>query len=192
MEKNVGSTIKLVALILLVLDLLATVIGFIALLAIDQTPLAFIVFASGNGVAWVGYLLLYGYGEIVEKTNAIYMSITQNSMYMRHFNIKASNINNEYATCTAEHTEVASAIANNEYAMRSAEQHIREKQEKQAQERQECTFAWEQAKKGVATSIKKNRFGEAICPSCKKTLQMDDFLGITKCPDCNLPIKIIK
>lgn len=81
MEKNVGSTIKLVALILLVLDLLATVIGFIALLAIEQTPLAFIVFASGNGVAWVGYLLLYGYGEMIEKTNAIYMSIKQNNMY---------------------------------------------------------------------------------------------------------------
>lgn len=188
MEKNVGSTIKLVALILLVLDLLATVIGFIALLAIEQTPLAFIVFASGNGVAWVGYLLLYGYGEMIEKTNAIYMSIKQNNMYMGHFN----NINSEYTMRTAEHTDTATAIANNEYAMRSAEQRVREKREKQDQEQQERTAAWERAKKGETTPIKKNRFGEVICPSCQKTLHMDDFLGTTKCPDCNLPIKIIR
>ena len=69
MESNTAGKIKLIAKIILVIEIIATVIAGIAAWELWTVSLAIII--GGFFVAYVGYIMLNGFAEIVENTQII-------------------------------------------------------------------------------------------------------------------------
>lgn len=70
MYDNIGGKIKGLAKAIFIVEAIAVVITGIALMAFDgdMIPLGLLVMVVGPLVAWVSSWLLYGFGELVDKT----------------------------------------------------------------------------------------------------------------------------
>ena len=70
MYNNIGGKIKGLAKAVFIVGAIAAVIMGIALMASneDMTPIGLLVMAVGPLVAWVSSWLLYGFGELIDKT----------------------------------------------------------------------------------------------------------------------------
>ena len=73
MYENIGSKIKGLATTIFVIEAIASVILGIVLLATDEALilLGIITLIGGPIVAWVSSFLLYGFGELIDKTSKI-------------------------------------------------------------------------------------------------------------------------
>lgn len=72
---------------------------------------------------------------------------------------------------------------------------LAEKRAKQEEKEKEMNIKQkikEDAEKGIATIVKINKFGEAICPLCNTVIECGDKLGIQKCSHCGCPIQVVK
>ena len=70
MFDNIGGKIKGLAKAVFIVEAIAAVIAGIALIASDEDliPIGLLVLFIGPIVAWVSSWLLYGFGEIIDKT----------------------------------------------------------------------------------------------------------------------------
>ena len=70
---NIGKKIKLLAQITAAVLAIALVITGIALMSIDEdlAGIGFITMLLGPAVAWISSLVLYGFGELIEKVSSI-------------------------------------------------------------------------------------------------------------------------
>ena len=70
MYDNIGGKIKGLAKATFIVEAIATVITGIALMASDEDmiPVGLLVMVVGPIVAWVSSWLLYGFGELIDKT----------------------------------------------------------------------------------------------------------------------------
>ncbi len=70
MYDNIGSKIKGLAKITFYVEAIAAVIGGISLMAEDEelAAMGFLLMIVGPLVAWVSTWLIYGFGELIDKT----------------------------------------------------------------------------------------------------------------------------
>ena len=70
MYDNIGEKIKGLAIAFFIVEAIAAVIAGIALMAIDEDLILFgaLTLIVGPVVAWVSSWLLYGFGELIDKT----------------------------------------------------------------------------------------------------------------------------
>lgn len=70
MYDNIGGKIKVLAKVIFIIEAIAAAITGIALMATDEylLPIGFLVMIAGPIVAWISSWLLYGFGELIEKT----------------------------------------------------------------------------------------------------------------------------
>lgn len=70
MYDNIGEKIKGLAKAIFIVESIAAVIAGIALMASDEDliPIGLLVLVLGPVVAWVSSWLLYGFGELIDKT----------------------------------------------------------------------------------------------------------------------------
>ena len=68
MYDNIGRKIKGLAKAFFIVEAIATVIAGIALMAIDEDLIGVLILILGPVVAWVSTWLLYGFGELIDKT----------------------------------------------------------------------------------------------------------------------------
>lgn len=73
MNGGVGGKIKMVASILCVIEVLGAIIGGISIMTIDEymVGIGFIVLITGILLSAVTYLLLYGFGELIDDVKEI-------------------------------------------------------------------------------------------------------------------------
>ena len=73
MYNNIGKKIKGLALGFFIVEALAAIIGAIALIADDEDliPIGLLMIIFGPLVAWVSSWMLYGFGELIDKTSDI-------------------------------------------------------------------------------------------------------------------------
>ena len=81
MFDNIGSKIKIVAIVCTIVGIVASVIAGIVLMAGDVVGLGLLVAVGGSFLSWVGSFLLYGFGELITSVNAL--SSTTMEIYMR-------------------------------------------------------------------------------------------------------------
>jgi hypothetical protein len=70
MYKNIGKKIKTLAKAMFIIEAIASVISGIALMPIDDEFILYglLIIFFGPVVAWVSSWILYGFGELVDKT----------------------------------------------------------------------------------------------------------------------------
>lgn len=85
MYDNVGAKIKGLSKIFFVFEVIvAIMVGFFLMsIAESFVFLGWIVIIGGSVLAWLSHLLLYGFGELVEKTCVIAQN-TRRTMYQEH------------------------------------------------------------------------------------------------------------
>ncbi len=78
MFNNPGSKIKILAKVLYIIEAISAVITGVSLITIDEDMalIGLLVMVAGPVVAWVLSLLLYGFGEAIEKLRDIEKNTT--------------------------------------------------------------------------------------------------------------------
>lgn len=99
MYNNIGGKIKGLAVAAFIFNLIVPIIACIAISSIDDEfiPIGIIVLIVGFFFAWVSTWLLYGYGELIEKTCAIERntrgSLPKSEIQAKNDNLRENKIN---------------------------------------------------------------------------------------------------
>lgn len=75
MFDNIGRSLKTLAYIILVLGIIASVVLGIVLLA-TSAGLGILVIICGSIVSWIGSAILFGFGQLIENSDAIVSRMT--------------------------------------------------------------------------------------------------------------------
>lgn len=93
MFDNIGSKIKIVAIVCTIVGIVASVIAGIVLMAGDVVGLGLLVAVGGSFLSWVGSFLLYGFGELITSVNALSSTTMEISMRLsaieKRFSVQA-------------------------------------------------------------------------------------------------------
>lgn len=73
MYDNIGKKIKILAQVFCIIEAIGAAIASIALMVDDEDsiPIGLLILIVGPFVAWVSSWLLYGFGELIDKTSEI-------------------------------------------------------------------------------------------------------------------------
>ena len=191
---NIGGKIKGFAkAIFIIYTVLTLLIGAAILITADEDrAIGIFMILFGPLCSWLGSLVLYGFGEIIDilydishSTNGAYRTAQKNDRRVtcRHCGTEAVYGTKFCAQCGSSFYQ-QQATTNREKENREREEILREMKMANAQ------MNAEPPKNLPTVSI--NRFGDGMCPICNKGVSFEGNVGNAKCPHCQSELKIQK
>lgn len=86
MNSKVAERIEIVAELVCVLEIIASIIVGIALIS-SENSMGFLVIIIGAFISWLSYLILYGFGELIENSEIIAKNISGIKSYNEDFKL---------------------------------------------------------------------------------------------------------
>ncbi len=113
MFRNVGKSIKTIAIVFCIVDMISSIITGIVLMAEDDDYIALglLIIFLGTFLAWVGALFIYGFGQLVQNSDIIANKIDPHT-YIRNNPQEISQVPIYY---TNNHTYQNTNVAHTQY-----------------------------------------------------------------------------
>ena len=193
---NVGGKIKIFAKVIFALDTaLMILLGFaILVLAEEGNTMGLFFIILGPVFSWLGSLVLYGFGELVERAAEIAHNTSGaydarkpvKKIYCAKCGTEADYGTHFCSRCGTSFTQQQSSTKRSvELAEREAI--LNDMKRDNAQRGAEAS----EPPKSLPT-VQINRFGDGMCPVCNNAVSFDGNVGISKCPRCQVELKIQK
>ena len=189
---NVGGKLKIFAKIIFALDTALTVLLGIAILILaeESNTMGLFFIILGPVFSWLGSLVLYGFGELVERAAEIAHN-TSNTYHIAQKNVK--KIFCQKCGSEADYGSQFCAQCGSRFSQQQSNRRkYAELAEREAilNEMKGETPQTEMPKNLPVVQI--NRFGDGVCPVCNHGVSFEGNVGNVKCPHCFKDLKIQK